>query len=155
MQGSAHSAWQWSGATAFSTNWSQLAFSQPLATILLCIVKYLFIPQTALSGTQSGITLAYMQRYCSVIVLTSWWHHASASVTSCEQFRLTHWISGGWKTQWAKYNYEWEWVKYNCEWGPNDLVVWEFAQPRDCATHSQNPEIPFQSQDCATNPEIA
>jgi len=28
-------------------------------------------------------------------------------------------------------------------------VIWEFAQSRECVTHSQNPEIAFQSRDCA------
>ena len=29
-------------------------------------------------------------------------------------------------------------------------AIWEFAQSQDCVTHSQNPEIAFQSRDCAT-----
>ena len=34
-------------------------------------------------------------------------------------------------------------------------AIQEFAQSRDCATHSQNPEIAHQSRDCALNLEIA
>ena len=34
-------------------------------------------------------------------------------------------------------------------------AIWEFAQSRDCVAHSQNPEIAFQSRDCAANLEIA
>ena len=33
-------------------------------------------------------------------------------------------------------------------------AIWEFAQSRDCVAHSQNPEIAFQSRDCA-NSQIA
>ena len=29
-------------------------------------------------------------------------------------------------------------------------AIWQFAQSRDCVAHSQNPEIAFQSRDCAT-----
>ena len=28
-------------------------------------------------------------------------------------------------------------------------AIWEFGQSRDCVAHSQNPEIVFQSRDCA------
>ena len=29
-------------------------------------------------------------------------------------------------------------------------AIWELAQSLDCVAHSQNPEIAFQSRDCAT-----
>ena len=33
-------------------------------------------------------------------------------------------------------------------------AIWEFMQSRDCVAHSQNPEIAFESRDCAANLEI-
>ena len=47
------------------------------------------------------------------------------------------------------------WLLGECEGVYMFRAIWEFAQSRGCVAHSQNPEIAFQSRDCAAELEIA